>query len=443
MKLFLNGLIIFVISGLLQGCGKGGGGGAPSHSHDSTTVSNTTVIETTTITETTSELDTLEPVYTYDSEEEYSCEEKDNCSGSESDYICTEDDCSHYVDTYVTDETIVYEDDSSYDDDTPIDSIINTKSPTSYTPALKSLALSNLTQAYGVPYLSVAIPAEISGIWWDESTHLLYMGNESNKSLLPWNETQGFLAPISLSTPYGATSERFTQVIQRNNKQFVVAMHPTSALSKNSSFISQVSDGHSEVIQGISPRLWRVGLTQDEQARLYECGFILDSDGKKTSSVNLLGLIANSSPATAQETEVIYGADRSISGCVISGNTLYLSEQSTNQIFSVPVSQLVVRQDINQLKVHAQIPNPHIVVATEDGTLFVSGSTLSSEIIPYVIYKVSPQGVVTHFTTLTYGINSSPVTINGIAYDAINKRLFVSTSEYGDTSRLLVFNLKK
>jgi len=454
MKFILNSLIILVLGGLLQGCGGGGGGSSSSSSSSTSTTSSsgssTTVTETTTVTDTVSESEYIDSEYT-------TCE--DDCSESESDYVC-EDDCyddytDTYVDTYI-DTTTTYTD--TYVDTTYTDTYVDSTSTyvgggsSSYTPVYipppkTTTPVVPAPIPYGTSYLTVTLPAVSAGLWWDESSNILYIGDETNKALQPWSEAQGFLPRIPLSiAPSGATEFFITQVFKFDN-QFLVAMYPeNNNFSTEGSFISQMVSERSEVIQGISSMLERVGFTKDDQGQLYEYGTVrkyLNYSHEYSAFVNQLSFIPGSSPPTAQEREVIYDdvIPAKIDGCVISGGTLYVTKSFWSQIFSVPVSQLVVRQKMSQLKVSTIIPHPELLVGTEDGRLFVSGTSsfVSSMTPPSIIYEMSPKGVASQFTQFKAPL----IMITGMAYDAVNKRLFVITHEPWSSSQLYVFNLKK
>ncbi|MDD2816942.1 MAG: hypothetical protein PHP00_14620 [Thiotrichaceae bacterium] len=254
--------------------------------------------------------------------------------------------------------------------------------------------------------LHIAVAGTPNGLWWDANTQVLYISDDANNLLMRWTDSKGFIDALNLPTVDPKVGG-LGQVVVLNDQQIFVTRfgYGTAGTVLQASAV-----GSSQAIQGIDPKLRRIGLTADSQGQLYDCGFVKNSDNTRTSTVNLLSIVANSTPLTAQELEVISGTGKLV-GCVIGGSTMYLSDQDNNQILSVPLSQLVTRQSLQNLNVFAKINQPDLLAAADDGSLFTGGTG-------GIVYRITATGQVSEFSK---GYRS----VRGVAYDAANKRLFV------------------
>lgn len=253
--------------------------------------------------------------------------------------------------------------------------------------------------------LHLTVAGTPNGLWWDANTQVLYISDDANNLLMRWTDSKGFIDALNLPTVDPKVGG-LGQVVVLNDQQIFVTRfgYGTAGTVLQASAV-----GSSQAIQGIDPKLRRIGLTADAQGQLYDCGFVKNADNTRTSSVNLLSIVANSTPLTAQELEVISGTGKLV-GCVIGGSTMYLSDQDNNQILSVPLSQLVTRQELKNLNVLAKINQPDLLAVADDGSLFTGGSG-------GIVFRISASGQVSEFSK---GYRS----VRGVAYDAANKRLF-------------------
>lgn len=254
--------------------------------------------------------------------------------------------------------------------------------------------------------LHINVAGTPNGLWWDANTQVLYISDDANNLLMRWTDSKGFIDNLSLPTVDPKVGG-LGQVVVLNDQQIFVTRFGYGTAG---TVLQAYAIGSSQAIQGIDPKLRRIGLTADAQGQLYDCGFVKNADNTRTSSVNLLSIVANSSPLTAQELEVINGTGKLV-GCVISGSNMYLSDQDNNQILSVPLSQLVTRQSLQNLTVLAKINQPDLLAVAEDGSLFTGGTG-------GIVYRITATGEVSEFSK---GYRS----VRGVAYDAVNKRLFV------------------
>lgn len=254
--------------------------------------------------------------------------------------------------------------------------------------------------------LHISLTGTPNGVWWDANQQILYISDDANNLLLRWTDSTGFLANQSLPAVDPKVGG-LGQVVSLADKQVFVTRFGYGVAG---TVLQVAADGTSQAIQGIDPKLRRIGMSADAQGQLYDCGFVKNSDNTRTSSVNRLNLIAGSSPLTAQEAELISGAGKLV-GCVVRGSTLYLSDQDNNQVLSVPLSQLNTHQDLKSLTVLATISQPDLLSVADDGSVFTGGQG-------GIVFRITPNGQVSQFST---GYRQ----VRGTAYDAVNKRLFV------------------
>lgn len=251
----------------------------------------------------------------------------------------------------------------------------------------------------------VALSGQPNGAWWDVLNQILYISDETNNSLIRWTES-GFLSNVSLPA-IAANLGGLGQVVSLEDGQVLVTRFGYGSAG---TVLHVNAQGKSYATQGLDPVQRRIGITVDEQGQLFDCGFIRNADGSRTSIVNRLSLIANSSTLAAQETEVIRGTGK-IVGCVANAGVLYLTDQDNNQVLFGIISELTRSVSLNSLKVLANVKQPDLLTVAHDGSLFMGGYNGT-------VYRVRLNGEVIEFAK---GFRQ----VRGVAYDKGRKRLFV------------------
>jgi hypothetical protein len=264
--------------------------------------------------------------------------------------------------------------------------------------------------------LKLSINGDPNGLWWDSTDKKLYIADEKNQRLIVWSDSKGFgETPLALP-PAIANQGGLGQVVRLADNSFVVTQFGFGVAG---SVIHLSPQNVGNIAQGIDTKLRRIGLTITDKGELFDCGFaFVSTDNTRAGVVNRLTITPTTNQVIAQETTVIQGFSK-IVGCLVVGETLYISEQDKNRIFSVPLSKLSSTPlNIQDLSVVAQVDTPQLLTAVNGDILTgASGG---------VLQRIHPNGQV---ETLSTGYQQ----VRGTAYDAANRRLFISDLDIDKT----------
>jgi hypothetical protein len=184
--------------------------------------------------------------------------------------------------------------------------------------------------------VSLTFSGDPEGLWWDAPSSTLYVADQENNQVLTWTDSNGFKTFSTL--PGGAqAAEDLGQIVLTPQGNLLVIVF---GFGTNGTIDVVSPAGSATAVTGLNATYRRLGLTQAEDGTLYESYFV-----KETSASNPVGSIAQVTLTssgggwTGTETPVVTGLGKPV-GVLATGGNLYITDQQTNDFYSVPISSL-------------------------------------------------------------------------------------------------------
>ena len=239
---------------------------------------------------------------------------------------------------------------------------------------------------------SMALDGDPNGLFWDDATSTLFIADSDNNRILRFTDAGGVGKVADLpAAPQDGPG--LGQLVKTADGTLVVTRF---GFGTAGDVVFVKPDGSTGKVPNLDVTRRRIGLTVAADGTLYDSFFV------KVSTQ--LGTVAKLDLA-GTETQVLGGLQKPVGVLAVGGN-LFVSDQATNSIAVAPI------QKPSDLKVLSQITTPDLLCEGPNGSLFTGG--LGGD-----VRRVAADG---SFTTQVGGFHS----VRGVAYDAKNKRLFVS-----------------
>lgn len=261
-------------------------------------------------------------------------------------------------------------------------------------------------------------------VLWDDSHAVLYVVDNTGNRIWKWTDASGLgttpYATLPAPADTGALPANVTlgQAALLADGTLVVSRFGQPGAGYGG--ISYVNpDGSTALVPNLNAGFRRLGLAVAPNNTLYGAYFA-SADGGTAGFVTTVDLHAG-------ETVVADGFGK-IVGLSVSGERLYVSDQSSAKIFDAPLSALPAHAaDWHTL---ATLVKPDQICAGPDGSLFTGqfqGAPGSSD--PISVRQISSSGAVTAFKK-----DPDVSKPSGLSYDPTNHRLFVADS--GNSAKL-------
>lgn len=233
-----------------------------------------------------------------------------------------------------------------------------------------------------------------NGLWWEPSEQTLYIADNANNRVLAWRD--GVPTRVVATLPPGPpTGPGLGQIVRLADGTLVVTRFGDGTAGD---VVHASRDGTVGRVSNLDPTRRRIGLAVASDGTLYDGWFLRTSSGR-VGTVSTLSL-------TGAETDFLTSLAKPV-GVLVVGTRLFVSDQDRNEL-------LVVERASpgSTMRRFAMLMGPDLLCEGPAGSLF-SGSTSG------VVYRIASDGSVTTFDT---GFQST----RGVAYDALNRRLFVA-----------------
>lgn len=249
-----------------------------------------------------------------------------------------------------------------------------------------------------------AIPLEgdPNGLFWDATTQTLYIADDQNHRLLKYRDGEGVSVAATL-TDAPANSPNLGEVVRMQDGTLVTVRF---GFGNAGAVLFVRPDGTQGAVPGLPINRRRIGLTVTKDGRLLDSYFV------RNNNVNV-GSVAHIT-LEGTETELV-GALQKPVGVLAVEDTLYIADQVAGKVYRSPLS------NPSELTTLATIVEPDLLALGPGGALLTG----------------TRQGTVLRIST-TDGSTSALATgfqqVRGIAYDAVNRRLFAADHDDDETN---------
>ena len=237
---------------------------------------------------------------------------------------------------------------------------------------------------------NIPIDGDPNGAYWDPVGKTLYLADQQGNQILTWTDAVGFGTAIPLTGAPAGDTELGGLAATADG----TLLTPRFGFGTAGGMIA-ITNGAATNLPNLDVTRRRLGVAVAGDGTIVDTYFI-----KTTTRVGAVETLT----LDGTETDLIPNLGEPV-GVAVIGTTVYASDQATNTIVSTPLGTVGGTT-------FAQIDGPDLMTPGPDGTLF-SGSTMGN------VYQISATGDVTTF-------QSGFMATRGVAYDAVNKRLFVA-----------------
>lgn len=240
---------------------------------------------------------------------------------------------------------------------------------------------------------TIAIDGDPNGLFWDATTSTLYVADDQNDRVLKYTDKDGLKLFGSLpKAPQNGPG--LGQLVEtQDGTLFVVRFGFGTA----GDVVWLRQDGTSGVVPSLDPTRRRIGLTIAPSGALFDTYFTKSASGK-------VGAVAKLDPKGGEQ-DVATSFQKPV-GVLVVGDAMFTSDQDAGRIWRAPVASPAT------VAAFATLPTPDLLCEGPSGSLFTGG-------LQGTVRKVGADGSVTAFAT-------GFIEVRGVAYDAKNKRLFLS-----------------
>lgn len=248
---------------------------------------------------------------------------------------------------------------------------------------------------------TIALDGDPNGLFWDASEGALYIADDNDNRILKWSDAAGL--ELAANLPPGAPGGAgLGQVVRTADGTLVV---PRFGGGTAGDVVFVDPSGKGGVVPNLDPLRRRIGLTLAVNGSLYVSYFV-SINGTKLGAVAELDLAGS-------EMNVLEGLDKPV-GVLAVGSDLFVSEQVANRIVVAPIGMP------EQVAVLAQLDTPDLLCQGPEGSMFTGGKSGS-------VRRIGADGKVSEQAG---GFQE----IRGVAYDAANKRLFLSDHDPNESN---------
>lgn len=237
------------------------------------------------------------------------------------------------------------------------------------------------------------IDGDPNGLWWEPSESTLYLADNEHNRVLAWCD--GASTRVVAALPPGPPSgPGLGQIVRTPDGTLVVTRFGDGSAGD---VVYVTRDGTIGRVSNLDPTRRRIGLTVARDGTLYDGWFLRQASGR-VGSVSTLTLAGT-------EAVFVMGLTKPV-GVLAVGERLYVSDQERNEVL------VVERASPASPRRLAMAVGVDLLCEGPGGSIFAG--SLSG-----VVYRIDAGGAVSTFDT---GYQST----RGVAYDAVNRRLFVA-----------------
>lgn len=235
--------------------------------------------------------------------------------------------------------------------------------------------------------------ADPNGLYWDATKKTLYIADQEGNQILTWTDAGGFGPTIALT----AAPSGDTELGGLWETADGTLLTPRFGFGTIGGLI-EVEDGSASTVPNLDVTRRRLGVSVAPDGTVFDTYFV-----KTTTTV---GALATVDLTAGTEADFITGLTKPVGIAVIPPN-VYVSDQGTNEILMAPLGG-----SASAGTMFSDPIGPDLMAPGPNGSIF-SGSTVGN------VYQIDSSGTSTTFQT---GFNET----RGMAYDAVNERLFVA-----------------
>jgi sugar lactone lactonase YvrE len=240
---------------------------------------------------------------------------------------------------------------------------------------------------------AIPLDGDPNGLWWDAATATLYIADDNNNRILKWTDGGGVSLVGTLPTA-PQDGPGLGQLVKTKDGTIVVTRFGYGTAGD---VVYVKPDGTTGTVPGLDPTKRRIGLTVAADGTLYDGYFVKTASGQ-------LGAVARLDLA-GTEADFIMGLKKPV-GVLASGTSLLVSDQATNTVAEAPIAMP------SALTVLAQVDGPDLLCDGPGGSFFTGGTTGE-------VRQITSDGKLSTFA-------GGFLEIRGVAYDAVNKRVFAA-----------------
>jgi sugar lactone lactonase YvrE len=283
---------------------------------------------------------------------------------------------------------------------------------------------------------TIALNADPNGAYWDAMENKLYLTDDQSNALLSWDGDgtatfTSFVALPALVTPATPTQVSLGQVARTANKAFYVTRFGFG----NAGTVVEVSPAKvARNLTGLNATRRRIATVVTAAGEQIDGWFTAPPSPTAATTNGNISLLSVNPDGTASERELVTGLSKPVGTAVI-GRTLYVSDQATGKVLSFALDTVLATPAtaaqgttvatftanlVSGDPVALTADNIDLMTAASNGTLFFGGRGGK-------LYRVnSATGAVTLIDSINTAADPGRLQIRGVAYDAANRRLFVT-----------------
>jgi len=240
----------------------------------------------------------------------------------------------------------------------------------------------------------IDVDGDPNGLWWEASSHTLFLADDNNNRVLSWDDEVGFAAAAELPA---APDEGpgLGQIVRTADGTFVVTRFGGGFAGD---VVTTTAGGTGEIVPDLDPERRRIGLTIADDGTLYDSWFVKMGE-ERVGSVGRLSL-------SGEEVEVIPGLVKPV-GVLAIGDSLYVSDQDLGQLLRAPIADPAAYE-----VVATNLDTPDLIAAGPEGSV-LTGSAAGE------LLRIDSAGAV---TVVASGFQQ----VRGVAYDPEAGRAFIA-----------------
>ncbi len=251
---------------------------------------------------------------------------------------------------------------------------------------------------------AIPLDGDPNGLWWDSAAATLYIADDNNNRVLQWTDEAGVALVAELpAAPQNGPG--LGQLVKTKDGKIIVTRF---GFGTAGDVVYVAPDKTTGKVPNLDPLRRRIGLTVASDGTLYDSYFVKTASGQ-------LGAVARLD-LTGSEVDFIPGLKKPV-GVLASGSSLFISDQTAGTVIAAPVATP------DKLTVLAQVDGPDLLCEGPNGSLFTGGTTGE-------VRQISSDGKLSTFV-------GGFLQIRGVAYDAVNKRVFAAEHDAGGSLNAL------
>lgn len=240
---------------------------------------------------------------------------------------------------------------------------------------------------------TIPLDGDANGLFWDAAAGTLIIADDNHNRLLTWTDGGGIavLADLPPAPPNGAG---LGQVVKTKDGSLLVTRFGYGIAGD---VVYVAADKSTGKVPNLDPARRRIGLAVSSDGAIFDTYFVKGASGQ-------IGAVARLD-LSGTETDVLPSLKKPV-GVLVSGANLVVSDQSASTVVTAPIAAP------DKSTVLAHLEGPDLLCEGPNGSFF-TGSTTDE------LRQIASDGTVTAFAR-------GFLSVRGVAYDAVNKRLFAA-----------------